>query len=90
MFKKSIVFPNYVRFEVDEYELEKLVAKLYKSSLDEVPLKVRAERYPGEMDITIYVDQVTDEKWAFAHQLMDELYAQGLHNIVVIQKPDFL
>ena len=88
MFKESVLLPNYMRFEVDEYELEKFVAKRYESSLDEPPLKVRAERYPGEIDITIYVNQVTDEKWAFARQLMDELSAQGLHNIVVIQKPD--
>jgi len=88
MLKESVVLPNYMRFEVDEYELEKFVAKRYESCLGEAPLKVRAEKYPGEIDITVYVNQVTDEKWAFARQLMDELATQGLHNIVVIQKLD--
>ena len=68
--------------------MEKFAAKRYESHFGEPPLKTRAERYPGEMDITIYVNQITDEKWAFARQLMDELSAQGLHNIVVIQKPE--
>jgi len=88
MFKENVLLPSYIRFEVDEYELEKFVAKRYESISDETPLKVRAERYPGEIDITIYVNRVTDEKWEFARQLMDELAAQGIHNIVVIQKPD--
>jgi hypothetical protein len=81
-------FLGYIRLEIDEYELEKFVAKRYENALDEIPLKVRTERYPGEIDITIYVNQVTDEKWGFARQLMDELSAQGLHNIVVIQKSE--
>ena len=72
MFRGIIKLPSYIRIEVDEYELERFVAHRYEECFGVSPLKVEAARYPSEIDIVIYVKEVTDEKQTFANEISDK------------------
>jgi len=86
MFRGIIKLPSYIRIEVDEYELERFVARRYEERFGEHPLKIEAARYPGVIDIVIYVKETTDEKRKFASEISEKLSDDGLSNIVLIRK----
>lgn len=88
MFRGFIKLPSYIRIEVDEYELERFITRRYEERFGEPPLKVEAARYPSEIDIVIYVKEVTNEKQKFANEISDKLSDDGLSNIVLVRKPE--
>jgi len=88
MFRGFIKLPSYIRIEVDEYELERFIARRYEERFGEPPLKVEAAQYPGEIDIVIYVNEVTDEKRKFTTEISDKLSDDGLSNIVLVREPE--
>jgi len=88
MFRGIFKLPSYIRIEVDEYELERFIGRRYEDRFDEHPLKVEAARYPSEIDIVIYVKEVTDEKQNFAIEISEKLSDDGLNNIVLVRKPE--
>jgi len=88
MFRGIFKLPSYIRIEIDEYELERFIARRYEDRFGEPPLKVEAARYPSEIDIVIYVKEVTDEKQKFAYEISEKLSDDGLNNIVLVRKPE--
>ena len=88
MFSGIFKLPSYIRLEVDEYELEQFVAHRYEGRFGESPLKIEAARYPSEIDIVIYVKEITDEKQKFASEISEKLSDDGLNNIVLVRKPE--
>jgi len=88
MFNGIFRLPSYIRIEVDEYELERLVSRRYEECFGEPPLKVRTARYPGVIDIIIYAKETTEEKRKFASELSEKLDDDGLNNIVLVREPE--
>jgi len=88
VFSGIFKLPSYIRIEVDEYELERLVSCRYEERFGEPPLKVESARYPGVIDIIIYINEITEEKRKFASQISEKLDDDGLNNIVLVREPE--
>jgi len=67
---------------------DKELSRRYEERFGEPPLKVDAARYPGEVDIVIYVNETTEEKQKFASEISEKLDDDGLNNIVLVRKPE--
>jgi len=82
-FNRFVSIPINPRFfKLDLDELEKYVAERYEKEFKESPLEVEALKYPGEIDITIYISEITDAKRDFRDMIQNDLNNQGLSVLV--------
>lgn len=85
-FNRFVSIPINPRFfKLDLDELEKYVTERYENEFEESPLKVETLKYPGEIDITIYISEVTDIKRDFREMIQKELNNQGLPVMIVLE-----
>jgi len=85
MFSRFVSIPINPRFyKIDLEELEKYVAECYEKTFNESPPEIEAFKYPGEIDIVIYIPEITDAKNDFSEMIQKELNDQGLSVLVVL------
>lgn len=85
-FNRFVSIPINPRFfKLDLDELEKYVAERYEEKFNESPLKIDARKYPGEIDIIIYVSEITDQKRDFRDMMQNDLNNQGLSVLIVLK-----
>ncbi len=85
-FNRFVSIPINPRFfKLDLDELEKYVVERYEEKFDESPLKVDARKYPGEIDIIIYVSEITEQKRDFRDMMQNDLNNQGLSVLIVLK-----
>ena len=84
-FNRFVSIPINLRFfKLDLDEVEKYIAERYEKEFNEPPLEVEALKYPGEIDITIGIPEITDAKREFSNMIEDELNNQGLSVLIIL------
>ena len=85
-FNRFVSIPINPRFfKLDLDEVEKYVAERYEEKFGETPLKVDARKYPGEIDISIYIPEINDDKIDFSEIIENELNKQGLSVMILLK-----
>ena len=87
MFNRIVSMPvQHSFFKIDLSELEAYIQRRYRETFGGPALEIEAQKYPGEIIITVYVPRYDEQKSDFRFTVQNELNDQGIPALVVLNK----